>query len=52
MFGFKKNNNNVDNTVKKVNKNLANASKMNTEMTVLTARFVDSTNQMLKEVKR
>lgn len=52
MFGFKKNSNKVDNTIKKVNKNLANARKMNNEMMGLSMRFVDSTNQMLKEVKR
>ena len=52
MFGFKKKNTNVDDTIKKVNKNLAQARKTNNEMMDLSMMFVNSTNQMLKEVKR
>lgn len=51
MFGFKKNTN-VDDTIKKVNKNLAQARKTNNEMMDLSMKFVVSTNQMLKKVKR
>ena len=51
MFG-KKNSNKVDDTIKKVNRNLAQARKTNNEMMDLSMKFVGSTNQMLKEVKR